>query len=458
MNGIFLISVILKGLGAILEVLLQMMITGTLGVEGYGTYSAWINAADLIFWIFLSGIVKCNTFYLSGQKAPIHQFKRKFYCIYALPLLTLLAVLIPAASGIWEYILIPVITGLELMVLDNSSTLLAHGKAKVSLIGEYVLGRFLLITGVLATRFAGVLNLPILVTLYIIQYLAVLIFFSVYVRKNVQASHDISRTVSISKLGAYQKSDLMHSMIEQMPVVAQYAFSGAFEAGVVSIVLLVKKLINFVSGPTAKVFLPEFSRLYHAGDKAGIRGCYHAIMRIQMLIVGPMAVVLLGYPGVVLRILADELIEYKRLFMICSCIFLLTASLGPCGGILQMTGNEKPDNRCREYALLAMVVIMVLTRKDAYFVLYGLCTQVGLEAVGKYSYMCRWMAKSPVTLLRYLSWWLLPVLMICITLIFKLQESFLAMLISAGAVFCIGLVRELCGDNAMRTLTKLKEK
>mgnify|MGYP006886134945 CR=1 FL=1 len=51
MNAIFFISVILKGVGAILEVLLQILITRRLGVDGYGTYSTWINAADLIFWI-----------------------------------------------------------------------------------------------------------------------------------------------------------------------------------------------------------------------------------------------------------------------------------------------------------------------------------------------------------------------------------------------------------------------
>ena len=49
MNLIFLLSVILKGLGAVLEILLQILITDKLTVSGYGTYSAWINSADLIF-------------------------------------------------------------------------------------------------------------------------------------------------------------------------------------------------------------------------------------------------------------------------------------------------------------------------------------------------------------------------------------------------------------------------
>ena len=37
MNLIFLFSVVLKGLGAVLEILLQILITARLQVEGYGT-------------------------------------------------------------------------------------------------------------------------------------------------------------------------------------------------------------------------------------------------------------------------------------------------------------------------------------------------------------------------------------------------------------------------------------
>ena len=88
-------------------------------------------------------------------------------------------------------------------------------------------------------------------------------------------------------------------MIGQMPVLLQFFFSGAFEAGVVSVVLTVKKLINFISGPSAKVFLPEFSRLYQSGRQNEIRACFASIMRIQMLFAGPLSVVLLGYPHVI---------------------------------------------------------------------------------------------------------------------------------------------------------------
>ena len=95
MNLIFLFSVVLKGLGAVLEILLQILITAKLQVEGYGTYSAWINSADLIFWVCFSGLVKCNTFYLSGGETTIRRFKTKYFLRYALPVLGVAAVLYP---------------------------------------------------------------------------------------------------------------------------------------------------------------------------------------------------------------------------------------------------------------------------------------------------------------------------------------------------------------------------
>ena len=106
-------------------------------------------------------------------------------------------------------------------------------------------------------------------------------------------------------------------MIGQLPVILQYFFVGAFEAGIVSIVLLVKKLINFVSGPTSKIFLPEFSRLYQAGDKKELASSFSMIMRIQMLFVGPLSVVLIGYPQVILNFLAKEMLTQTGLFIGC---------------------------------------------------------------------------------------------------------------------------------------------
>ena len=442
MNLIFLFSVVLKGLGAVLEILLQILITARLQVEGYGTYSAWINSADLLFWVCFSGLVKCNTYYLSGGETTIRSFKMKYFLRYALPVLGGAVVLGLCFGADAMLTFVPVITLLELLVMDRSSTLITRGQSITSLVGEYVLGRLLLVIGVVVLGLMNALSHTALLVLYVLQYGCVIGFFQVRQGRG-RTYTDISGDVSLKKWSAYQRSDLMHAMIEQMPVVMQFFFSGAFEAGVVSVVLLVKKLINFISGPTAKIFLPEFSRLYHAGENAKIRSVYGSIMRIQMLVVGPLAVVLLAFPRVILGILAEELVAYDWLFMGCSVIFLLVATMGPCGGILQMTGNEKTDNRIRFWALIGMGAVMLLTRSDAYFVLYGLCFQVAAEAAAKYVYICRWMKKAPTGLLTYVKWWLLPGAVIGAAYLLKCNDSFLMMALLAGLVFALSGIREM---------------
>lgn len=451
MNGIFLLSVILKGIGAVLEVLLQILITRSIGVDGFGTYSTWINTADIIFWVLFSALTKCNTFYLSVPNTSISNFKKKYYGRYVLPVLIGLS-FVMIFVGKTNYCIVLLITLLELSVLDQSSTLLAQNHQMISLIGEYVFGRLVLVAGLLGLQVAGHLTQISLMILYVIQYLGIMLVFALLSRSRRQKTVDISDTVSLKKWRNYQRADLVQAMIGQMPVLLQFFFSGAFEAGVVSVVLTVKKLINFISGPSAKVFLPEFSRLYQSGRQNEIRACFASIMRIQMLFAGPLSVVLLGYPHVILRILADELVPYTSLFVMCSMVFLVVATFGPCSGVLQMTGNEKKDNMFREIALAVMFVVMWLFRKDSLFVLYGLCIQAFLEGAGKFYYVCRWMKKAPVKLTTYLSWWLCPVIVIGVTYWRHWEDSIAWMMISAIIVFAVGMISELKKEGGLRDM------
>ena len=247
-------------------------------------------------------------------------------------------------------------------------------------------------------------------------------------------------------------------MIGQMPIVLQYFFGGAFEAGVVSIVMLVKKLVNFISGPTAKIFLPEFSKFYHEGKKEKIRDSFESIMRMQMLFVSPMAVVLIGFPDVILGILAKELLVYKNLFVLCSVVFLVAATLGPCGGLMQMTDNEKKDNDYREIAMVIMLLVMVLFSKDSLFVLYGLCIQTVIEAGGKYFFVCRWMEQAPVTMKQYIKWWCLPLAAIALAKILALEKSVTAMIFLSGMIFAVVFIQEWKNEkSAVRMIADRKK-
>ena len=435
----FICSLFLKGIGAVLEITCQVILTRSLGVSDYGSYSAYVNAAGLILWCLFSGIVKCNTFYLSKNGGSIKRFKRKYYTWYVIPLLVILAVCAAIFTRQTLCILVFLISSLELLMLDQSSVYLAQGRSFVSLFGEYVAGRLVLVFGMIFLAITHGLSIKSALMLYSIQFVCVLIYYWAGGIGTKKPEEDLSAEVTLKKWGAYQRADVVQALISQMPVLVQYLFSGAFNAGVVSIVLLVKKLINFVSGPTAKVFLPEFSRLYHSGEKETLRSSFARIMQLQMLFVGPMAVILLGFPKVILGVFEAKLADHSALFAACACVFLVAASLGPCGGVMQMSGSEKQDNYIREAALVIMLLVMAVFYRSELFVLYGLCAHTVVESVGKYIFLCWWFEKAPAGILDYGKWWLIPALLILAAHVLKIDESFMWMMILAG----------ICGVNCL---------
>lgn len=450
MNLIFLLSVLLKGVGSVLEILIQIVITRAIGVGGYGTYSNWVNVVDLIYWIFFSGLVQCNTFYLSDLNVTIGGFRKNYYHRYVLPIIGAAAAVSLILRRPFLCLILAAVL-LELLVQDRSSTYMARKRSTVALFGEYVLGRALLLVGIAVFFRLPVKGeaIPYLMGLYLAQFAAILLYFQLSRRPE---QHPAEESVSLKKLARYQRADIMVSLITFAPVVLQYAAVGAFEAGVVSIVMIVKRLVNFISGPAAKIFLPEFSRAYQAGNMEAIRASYASIMRIQMLFVGPLSVVLIGFPHVVLRILAHELVQYSGLFVMCAVCFLLAAALGPSAGLMQMTNHEKQDNLYRETALLVMILIFVLMRKNPFFVLYGLCAQTAIESVGKFVFISRWMRNTPVKVSTYLFWWLAPVLALAAAWALHLGDSLWFMLLFGGLTFAYMLWRELFKEGLADTI------
>lgn len=449
MKFVFMISILLKGIGAVLEVLLQIVITKQIGVTDYGTYSTFVNAADLIYWCLFSGIVKCNTFYLAESGTTIRTFKKKYYSMYVFPL-SIGGIIISTVLRQYTAALIFMIALAELLVMDQSSSFMARKYSKRALLGEYVLGRFFLLIGIVVLFRISKPVILLLLFLYLLQFLLVEIFF--LVQKIHMPRMDSERSVSIRKWANYQRADIIQAMIGQMPVVVQYLFVGSYEAGVVSIVMLVKKLVNFISGPSFKIFLPEFSRLYTLGDKDKIKESFASIIRMQMLFLAPMSVILIGFPKLLLKVLADDLVDYSGLFIICSVIFIVVASLGPCSGLMQMTGNEHWDNRFREIALACMFCIFFILRENTFFVLYGLCIQAIIENTGKMIFVSRWMGGLPMKLTQYLKLWLLPGIMIWLAYIFDLQQSFLAMFCMAGFTFICHFVNEVKNEHLLEIM------
>ena len=123
--------------------------------------------------------------------------------------------------------------------MDHSSTMMAQGQPGCALFGEYVLGRLFLVLGTLVLYKTERLSLGTLLALYVIQYTGILVLF--LIKRDREPRRDISKELSLRKWGNYQRADLIQALISQMPILLQYFFTGAFEAGIVSVVLMVKK-------------------------------------------------------------------------------------------------------------------------------------------------------------------------------------------------------------------------
>ena len=104
--------------------------------------------------------------------------------------------------------------------------------------------------------------------------------------------------------------------------------------------LVTRKVISFVAGPTAKVYLPEFAHLYGEGDLAGLRRVYSGIVILQMCFVLPICLVMVGASSEILAIYNPVLAEYGSYMQFASFIFFVMVLFGPQGNFLSMTGKE----------------------------------------------------------------------------------------------------------------------
>lgn len=306
-------SIIIKGVAAIVEILTQLYLTRMYGVDNYGSYTYFVSIVEMTYWLLFSGIIKCNTFYLSDKSCSIFQAKRKYIKIFFIPIVTLLFITSFLFHNI-NYVICCIALIGYFFAFDASSTALARGKGYKFLFGEWLVGRiFLLATFVLTGIISSEFNLLILLILYSLQYVAMVLFFRSMLRnENQKGNGEIP--ISWGKLSQYQMSDVTNAIITQSPIVIQYLFVGTFETGFIGIVFIAQKLINFVSGPTSKIFLPIFSQLYKSGNKKEIAQYYNLIIRIQTLYVSVIGVALLGYPDFILSIFNKSLLPFTHIF------------------------------------------------------------------------------------------------------------------------------------------------
>ena len=94
MNLLFamILSIGIKGISAIVEIAIQMLITNGVGVSEYGEYTFFVSLIEGAYYVLFSGSVKLNTFYLSTSSASLSRFKRKYTLYFVTPIIAMVIV------------------------------------------------------------------------------------------------------------------------------------------------------------------------------------------------------------------------------------------------------------------------------------------------------------------------------------------------------------------------------
>lgn len=436
-----ILSIVIKGISAIVEIAIQMLITNGVGVSEYGEYTFFVSLIEGAYFVLFSGSVKLNTFYLSTSSASLSRFKRKYTLYFVTPIIAMVIVAFAIMKNPYG-VLSGIILYIYYFAFDTSSVFFSRGKQLPALLGEYLFGRIVLLIGMLAVIQLNKATGIILLALYGLQYVTMLLWFAPYKQTLNSGSEEIS--VPLKKLVEYQMSDVANSLISYSPTILQYVIGGAFTAGFTGIISIVKRFINFISGPTAKVFLPEFSRLYKNGQKEKLEQSYLMIVHIQMIFIGTIGCVLIGFPQLILKMFSPDLIQYTSVFTGAACSLLLVAGIGPVTGMLQMTGSERVCNRNQWVSIGGMVLVWILLRKEPLFAIYGLCVQAVIEGGMKYYAVCKWFGRNIVPIKNYILLWL-PVLIIRIMAdLAGWQYSFIAFVLSTGIVLLWNIAFAMC--------------
>ncbi len=457
MNIVFamILSIGIKSISAIVEIVIQMVITNGIGVSEYGNYTFLVSLIEGAYFLLFSGSIKLNTFYLSTPFASLSSFKRKYIRCFVTPIIIVIIVTFAIMKNSYG-ILAGIILYIYYFAFDVSSVFFSRGKQLPALLGEYLFGRIILLLGMLMAIKMNIATGFVLFSLYGLQFITMLLWFALYKKKLKVGTTEVD--VPIKKLIEYQMSDVANSFINYSPTILQYIIGGAFSAGFMGIISIVKRLINFISGPTAKVFLPEFSKLYKSGQQKKLEQSYLMIVRVQMIFIGTIGTVLIGFPHLILKMFSPELLQYSAVFTGAAFSLLFVAGIGPVTGMLQMTGCEKICNLNQWMSICVMIVVWAIFRKEPLFAVYGLCVQAVIEGILKYYSVCKGFEKNIVPIRNYVLLWLPIVLVRIIVEWFDWQYSFIAMLFWVIFVFLWNLVFSMQDPMIKETIrNKLKK-
>ena len=114
------LSIGIKGAAAIAEIVIQLLLTNYVGMTGYGEYIFFVSIIECLYWLFFSGSVKINTFYLSVPTLKIDGFKNSYITRYVVPFVLVIATVLTVVKGSYG-LLAAVILFVYFLAYDRSS-------------------------------------------------------------------------------------------------------------------------------------------------------------------------------------------------------------------------------------------------------------------------------------------------------------------------------------------------
>lgn len=401
MDIVVFFSLIIKAIGSILEIASQSLISQKWGVETYGTYAFFIAIAEVVYFFFFSGVVKFNNYYIPHSQ-DVKTFKKKLFLYFVLPI-SIIGIIVGIIISN-SLIYCAFITALLYFIsMDASSTLLSFGHYTTPLIGEYCLGRLFVILCIGLTLLLPDKNITYLYLIYGAQFLIIALFLKSSAQRCELPTLTISLEKSaIKKYAIFQVNEIANMIIMQSTVIVQYVYGGAFQTAIVSIILVIRKIINFITGPASKLYQPEFSKKFCSGDKKGLAKVYAQITRMQLCFILPLFTFLIVKPNFILSIYNDSLNEYESLVRCTSAVFLFMVAFGPLANFLCMTNHERKDTTTNWLSIIIMYIVMIVFRDDPYFVIYGFCTQIITSTIYKLYVYIRFMKSFTMPISIYL--------------------------------------------------------
>ena len=164
------LSVGIKAISAIIEIVMQILMTRSVGVNGYGEYTFLVSLVETAYFVLFSGSIKLNTFYLSTPELSLNAFKENYFKKYVFPIISILFILSVTKTNL-IYSIGTIILLTYFFAFDKSSTLISRGKQGIALLGEYLLGRIVMLIGIIILIKINMINTLWLFILYGLQFL-----------------------------------------------------------------------------------------------------------------------------------------------------------------------------------------------------------------------------------------------------------------------------------------------